>query len=226
MSDTIVRCTALSKRFRSAAEELSILDGLDLEVERGDSLAIVGSSGSGKSTLLSIIGGLDAPTGGSLTVDGAEIPSLATDRLAEFRMRTIGFIFQFHFLLKDFTALENVMLPALMAGARKRDAATRALSLLVEVGVEQRSGHYPSRLSGGERQRVAIARALVNDPALILADEPTGNLDAHNAAAIGDMLFGLAEARGKTLLIVTHDQGVAARAARRVELAEGRLRPA
>jgi lipoprotein-releasing system ATP-binding protein len=202
----------LVKNYVTPVETLRILQGLRFEVERGSSVAICGQSGCGKSTLLNILGGLDTLDAGSVTVAGREVSALNETALAAYRKTCVGFIFQFHYLLKDFTALENVMLPSFMAGSSKHAALARAKDLLDELGLPDRAQHLPSELSGGERQRVAVARALINDPDIILADEPTGNLDAENTHVVANLLFGVAEKLGKTLIVVTHDQRVAARA--------------
>ncbi|MDR1286923.1 MAG: ABC transporter ATP-binding protein [Treponema sp.] len=224
MSDGIIlRVSGIVKNYLSGAETLHILKGISFEIERGASLAITGRSGSGKSTLLNIIGGLDRTDSGSVSVGNTEISALPESALSSYRSRQVGFIFQFHYLLKDFTALENVMLPAYIAGMRKKDAAERARLLLGDVRLEDRTGHFPSQLSGGERQRVAVARSMVNDPDLVLADEPTGNLDPDNSAMVTELLYGAAEKRGKTLIVVTHDEKVAARAGLHCTLEDGTL---
>jgi lipoprotein-releasing system ATP-binding protein len=224
MSDDImVRAEGIVKNYISGAETLYILRGINLEIKRGLSVAISGSSGSGKSTLLNILGGLDVCDGGKAFVGGAEITALPEKSLSAYRSKKIGFIFQFHYLLKDFTALENVMLPAFIAGMKKKDALERARTLLSDVKLDDRTGHYPSQLSGGERQRVAVARSMVNDPDLILADEPSGNLDPDNSAMVAHLLYAGAEKWGKTLLVVTHDENVANRASSRFTLESGLL---
>jgi lipoprotein-releasing system ATP-binding protein len=205
-------------------ETLHILQGISFSVTRGTSLAVTGESGSGKSTLLNILGGLDRCDSGSVMVAGAEITGLSESGLSAYRRCRVGFIFQFHYLLKDFTALENVMLPAYIAGMKKKDAMEKARLLMGEVRLEDRLHHYPSQLSGGERQRVAVARSLVNDPDLVLADEPTGNLDAQNSAVVAELLYAGAEKWGTTLIVVTHDQNVAERAAMRYVLHNGAFR--
>ncbi|GHT82600.1 lipoprotein-releasing system ATP-binding protein LolD [Spirochaetia bacterium] len=220
----LVRVRDLVKTYTSGTETLHILQGVGFEIKRGSSVAVTGESGSGKSTLLNILGGLDRADSGSVMVGDAEIAGLSETALSIYRSRRVGFIFQFHYLLKDFTALENVMLPAYIAGLKKKAALERARLLLHEVGLEDRLQHYPSQLSGGERQRVAVARSLVNDPDLILADEPTGNLDAQNCALVAERLYSGAEKWGKTLMVVTHDKGVAERADLRYTLAGGILR--
>ncbi|MDR0602050.1 MAG: ABC transporter ATP-binding protein [Treponema sp.] len=217
----ILRVAGIVKNYVSGAETLHILKGISFEIERGASLAVTGQSGSGKSTLLNIIGGLDRSDSGAVTVGDTEISALPESALSSYRSRQVGFIFQFHYLLKDFTALENVMLPAYIAGMRKKDAVERARLLLCDVRLEDRMGHFPSQLSGGERQRVAVARSMVNDPDLVLADEPTGNLDPDNSAMVTELLYGAAEKRGKTLIVVTHDEKVASRAALRCTLEDG-----
>ncbi|TFG81408.1 MAG: ABC transporter ATP-binding protein [Spirochaetales bacterium] len=221
MNDAVIVCRGVCKVFSSEAEDLHILRGVDLDVLRGSSASITGPSGCGKSTLLSILGGLDRPSSGSVSVAETDLSRAGEDDLAAFRARVVGFVFQSHYLLKDFSALENVMLPAFMLLGDRREAEARALPLLEAVGLGDRLGHTPSKLSGGERQRVAIARALVNNPEIILADEPTGSLDEANASAVEDILFSVVEGRGATLLIVTHDARMAARAAYRYFLRDG-----
>ena len=210
-NDEMLSVCGLEKTYKTASETLTILKNLDMHVSRGTKCVIVGRSGSGKSTLLNIIGGLDTPTAGTVTVDGRIISDLPEGELTEYRQHFLGLVFQFHYLLKDFTALENVFFPAYMAGMAKKDAIEKARSLLNDVGLSDRADHLPSQLSGGERQRVAVARCLVNDPELILADEPTGNLDPANAVLIGDMLFKMADRYKKTLILVTHDMNLASK---------------
>jgi lipoprotein-releasing system ATP-binding protein len=221
----MVHAEGIVKNYVSGDESLHILRGISFDIPLGFSAAINGRSGSGKSTLLNILGGLDRSDGGRAVVGGEEITALPEKALAEYRSRKIGFIFQFHYLLKDFTALENVMLPAFIAGMGRRQALERARALLADVNLADRAGHYPSQLSGGERQRVAVARSMVNDPDLILADEPTGNLDPDNSALVADLLYASAEKWGKTLLVVTHDGKLAARASSRYTLENGLLSP-
>ncbi|AEF80303.1 ABC transporter ATP-binding protein [Leadbettera azotonutricia] len=220
---TVVRVEGLSKNFISGAETLHILKGIDFEAGQGSSVAVTGQSGSGKSTFLNIIGGLDRSDEGHVYVSGKDISGLSESGLSSYRQKSIGFIFQFHYLLKDFTALENVMLPAYMAGMKKKAAIEKAKALLSDVNLSDRAGHYPSQLSGGERQRVAAARAMINDPDMILADEPTGNLDPQNSAMVAELLYAGAEKWGKTLIVVTHDETVARRAMVRYTLENGRL---
>jgi lipoprotein-releasing system ATP-binding protein len=226
MNDVIVRCRGLHRSFESGIERLEILKSIDLELKRGDRASITGPSGCGKSTLLSILGGLDRPTGGLVQVGGQDISTADERSLSGFRARVIGFVFQFHYLLKDFTALENAMLPAFMAGGDRKVAEDKARPLLEAVGLGDRLNHIPAKLSGGERQRVAIARALVNDPVLILADEPTGNLDEASSQVVEDLLFAMVDRCGSTLLLVTHDQHLATRAGRRFVLSDGRIKEA
>ncbi|MHB9291071.1 lipoprotein-releasing system ATP-binding protein [Hollandina sp. SP2] len=223
MSKLLVAVKDLVKDYTSGTETLHILRGISFEVLQGSTVAVSGQSGSGKSTLLNILGGLDRCDGGSVDVAGVDITGLSENSLSGYRRDRVGFIFQFHYLLKDFTALENVMLPAYMAGMKKKAALEKARELLEEVHLNARLSHFPSALSGGERQRVAVARALVNDPDMILADEPTGNLDPDNSAAVAELLYGAAEKWGKTLMVVTHDETVARRAVYRYTLEGGGL---
>jgi len=220
---TLVRAINIVKNYVSGTETLHILKGINIEIAEGMSAAISGQSGSGKSTLLNIIGGLDRTDEGRVIIGDYEITSLSEREMSLYRSKQVGFIFQFHYLLKDFTALENVMIPAYIAGLKKKDAIERAMALLADVKLEDRSGHFPSQLSGGERQRVAVARSMINDPALILADEPTGNLDPQNSDIVAELLYAGAQKRGKTLIVVTHDNKVAARASRRLVLENGQL---
>jgi lipoprotein-releasing system ATP-binding protein len=222
-NENIIQIRNLEKTYKTECESLTILHNLNMNVKRGTKCVIVGKSGSGKSTLLNIIGGLDNATLGQVEVDGQMISSLSENNLSEYRKKILGLIFQFHYLLKDFTALENIFLPAYMAGDPKKIAMEKAKELLDAVGLSQRSNHLPSELSGGERQRVAVARALVNDPDLILADEPTGNLDPANALLIGDMLFNLSDKYKKTLILVTHDMTLASKGDVRYFLEKGSL---
>lgn len=223
MSDAVIECRGLRRVFESEAEELEILKGVDLAIGEGQCVSITGPSGCGKSTLLSILGGLDRPSSGTALVGGIDVATADERRLTELRARVVGFVFQFHYLLKDFTALENAMLPAYMLSGDRKAAISKARPLLEAVGLGDRLSHVPAKLSGGERQRVAIARALINDPRIVLADEPTGNLDRQSAAVVEDLLFELAASRGTTLLVVTHDRAMADRASRRLVLADGRL---
>jgi putative ABC transport system ATP-binding protein len=216
----MIELRGVSKTVQSGDQPLTILHPLSLTVPRGQTLAIIGPSGSGKSTLLGLIAGLDAPSSGSILIDGVDITTLDEDRLARLRGEKIGFVFQFFHLVPSLTALENILVPMEIAG--RRDARTRAQALLDEVGLHDRGHHYPSQLSGGEQQRIAIARALANDPPLILADEPTGNLDSKNGRHILDLLLQAGRARAATLVLVTHDPSVAAVADARLTLRDGR----
>lgn len=219
----VVRCGNLFKSFESQAETLHVLNGIDLDLPGNCSCSIMGASGSGKSTLLSILGGLERFDSGEATVGGYALHSLSEKDLPQFRSRLVGFVFQFHYLLKDFSAVENVALPAYMNGMPRKAAWEKAEILLEKVGMAARKDHFPSELSGGERQRTAIARALVNDPSVILADEPTGNLDAANAAAVRDLLFELPGISGATVILATHDKELAEAADLRFLLSGGRL---
>lgn len=209
MKNSIVSVKGLEKTFISASERLTVLSDLNLEIEEGKKIVIAGESGSGKSTLLNIIGGIESATKGLVRAGDRELTGLKEKELSKYRSEFVGLVFQFHYLLKDFTALENVYMPALIAGKPKKEAVEKARALLQDVGVYNRKDHIPSQLSGGERQRVSVARALINDPALILADEPTGNLDPANAALISQLLFSMVEKYNKTLLLVTHDMKIA-----------------
>lgn len=209
MKNSIVSVKGLEKTFISASERLTVLSDLNLEIEEGKKIVIAGESGSGKSTLLNIIGGIESATKGLVRAGELELTGLKEKELSKYRSEFVGLVFQFHYLLKDFTALENVYMPALIAGKPKKEAVEKARALLQDVGVYNRKDHLPSQLSGGERQRVSVARALINDPALILADEPTGNLDPANAALISQLLFSMVEKYNKTLLLVTHDMKIA-----------------
>ena len=222
----IVHIENLEKTYVSTGETLTVLKALDLSVEEGSKVVITGESGCGKSTLLNIIGGIDSATSGIVRSGGRDITALDENAQADYRSHFLGFVFQFHYLLKDFTALENVYLPAYMAGVSKKDAISRAERLLEDVGLQDRLYHLPSELSGGERQRAAVARALINDPHLILADEPTGNLDPVNAEIVGNLLFSIADKYRKTLIMVTHDQNLAAKGSVRYSIAGGKLEAA
>ncbi|MGE3275800.1 MAG: ABC transporter ATP-binding protein [Vicinamibacterales bacterium] len=216
----MIRLTGVSKTVQSGGRPLTILHPMDLEVPDGQLLAIIGPSGSGKSTLLGLIAGLDAPSGGRIEIAGTDITGLDEDALARLRGEKIGFVFQFFHLVPSLTALENILVPMEIAG--RRDARARAQRLLDEVGLHDRGHHYPSQLSGGEQQRVAIARALANDPPLILADEPTGNLDSTNGRHILDLLLAVKASRQATLVLVTHDPSIADLADARLTLRDGR----
>jgi len=223
MSDSIISVKSLCKHYQSGTETLTILDDLSFTVPRGKSAAVQGQSGCGKSTLLNILGGLDKSDSGLVTVGGVTISGLAEKDLTEYRRKKIGFVFQFHYLLRDFTALENVMLPGYVGGMKKKAALDKAEKLLADLGLSSRLFHYPSQLSGGERQRVAVARSMINDPDLILADEPTGNLDPHSSMAVAELLYQAAETWRTNLVVVTHDAQVAEKAQLHFELAEGKM---
>lgn len=209
MNELILDVSGLKKSYVTPVENLLIFEDLDLQVFKGESVVIAGKSGSGKSTLLNIIGGLDHSDSGSVIMNGCDISKLKESELTAFRQKVLGFVFQFHHLLKDFTALENVFLPAYMAGMSKKNAMEKARALLDDVGLSERASHLPGELSGGERQRVAVARSLINDPQIVLADEPTGNLDPENAVLIGELLFNITRQYQKTLIMVTHDMNLA-----------------
>jgi lipoprotein-releasing system ATP-binding protein len=213
----------LSKEYVDGPRVVRVLSGLDLEIEKGERVAIVGESGVGKSTLLHILGTLDRPTGGEVWFDGENLTSKSDRDLANFRNREIGFIFQFHHLLPDFTALENVMMPALIAGTATEAARQRATELLTRVGLAERLEHRPGELSGGEQQRVAVARALVQEPRAILADEPTGNLDPVTGEGVQDLLLELNREHDITLVIVTHSATLAGAMDRTLRLSAGRI---
>jgi putative ABC transport system ATP-binding protein len=221
MPEPIIRAEALTKIVRSGDAPLTILDNVTFEVEPGASIAVVGASGSGKTTLLGLLAGLDRPTSGEIRIDGATLSGLDEDALAAMRQRLLGFVFQSFQLLPALTALENVMLPQELAGAA--DAEARARIWLDRVGLARRTTHYPRQLSGGEQQRVAIARAFAGEPKLLMADEPTGNLDGATGAEIADLMFRLNREHGTTLVLVTHDLTLAARCGRRLSLAAGRI---
>ena len=207
--NNIITINQLEKTYISKGETLTILKDLSLLVPEGQKVIVVGESGSGKSTLLNIIAGIDSATKGTVIAGDWNISELKEKDLTDYRANFLGLVFQFHYLLKDFTALENVFLPAYMKGLGKKEAIEKAKVLLEDVGLADRMTHLPNELSGGERQRVAVARALINDPKLILADEPTGNLDPANATMISDLLFSMVEKHKKTLILVTHDSKIA-----------------
>ena len=223
MSETVLEACGLTKVFQSGREELRILDGLDLKVTSGRSLAIVGASGSGKSTLLYALGGLDRPTDGRVLYEGREVFGRSDEELAAWRNQVIGFVFQFHHLLGDFTALENAAMPARLAGYTQEAAEAHALPLLDRVGLSGRLGHKPGELSGGEQQRVALARALVMNPRVLLADEPTGNLDGRSAGSVNSLIMELVAEKNLAAVIVTHNSQLAALVDEPLELVSGRL---
>jgi lipoprotein-releasing system ATP-binding protein len=218
-----VEVHGLTKIFVHGGRKLPILRGIDLTLDSGEMVAVVGASGVGTSTLLHILGTLDTPTSGSLLFDGVDLTRLAPSALAAFRNRSIGFVFQFHHLLPEFTAHENVMMPALIARTARSEAEDRARQILVRVGLAERLTHRPGELSGGEQQRVALARALILGPKLLLADEPTGNLDSRTGAEVHELFFELNRERGMTMLIVTHNPALAGGMPRRLHMVDGRL---
>ena len=219
----VLRCSQLSKTYKQGEIETKVLDGLSLEVEQGELLAIVGSSGCGKSTFLHLAGALDVPTSGQVLINDIDIHQLSDKKRAKFRNDHIGFIYQFHHLMMEFSAIENVAMPLLIRGDKPKKAQLLATEMLTQVGLGHRLEHRPSQLSGGERQRVAIARALVTEPSLILADEPTGNLDSDTAEQIYQLIRRLNKEIGTSFVVVTHDLALAARMDRQVKLSHGKL---
>ncbi len=223
MSNLILHCQDLVKVYQDAAEQVEVLKGVQLDVQKGESIAVVGSSGSGKSTLLHILGTLDKPTSGQVLICSQDVAKLDRKQQAAFRNKHLGFIYQFHHLLMEFTALENVAMPLLIAGVDAKTAQQKAKEMLDKVGLSHRASHKPAKLSGGERQRVAIARAVVAEPDLVLADEPTGNLDKVNAQRIYELLMALQNDLGTSFIVVTHDLELASKLTRTVVLDEGVL---
>ena len=209
------------KNITKSFGSLQVLKGIDLHINKGEIVSIVGPSGAGKTTLLQIIGTLDKPDSGSIVIDGIDVSNLSKAKLSDFRNRHLGFVFQFHQLLPEFTALENIMIPAFIAGTSQSEAKERAMELLKFMGLEDRAGHKPNELSGGEKQRVAVARALVNKPAVILADEPSGSLDSKNKAELQQLFFDLIDKFGQTFVIVTHDESLAATTDRTIHMKDG-----
>ncbi|KIQ98429.1 lipoprotein-releasing ABC transporter ATP-binding protein LolD [Lysobacter sp. A03] len=222
--DVVLACTGLGMVYAEGKMRTPVFDGLELEVRKGETVAIVGASGAGKSTLLHLLGGLDTPTAGDVYVDGHWMSALSDTARGQLRNRALGFVYQFHHLLPEFTALENVMLPVLLGGEKVATARDRARDLLESVGLGHRLEHKPGELSGGERQRAAVARALVNRPACVLGDEPTGNLDEKTAAHVFDQMLELNREHRTSLVLVTHDRRLASRLDRVLELHQGRLR--
>ncbi|MBW9461435.1 MULTISPECIES: lipoprotein-releasing ABC transporter ATP-binding protein LolD [Kluyvera] len=223
MNKILLQCDNLCKRYQEGNVQTDVLHNVSFSIGEGEMMAIVGTSGSGKSTLLHLLGGLDTPTTGDVIFSGQPMSKLSSAAKAELRNQKLGFIYQFHHLLPDFTALENVAMPLLIGKKKTAEITTRALEMLKAVGLEHRASHRPSELSGGERQRVAIARALVNNPRLVLADEPTGNLDAKNADSIFKLLGELNQSQGTAFLVVTHDLQLAKRMGRQLEMRDGHL---
>ncbi|AER56559.1 ABC transporter ATP-binding protein [Pseudoxanthomonas spadix BD-a59] len=221
---TVIRAEALAKTYAEGKMRTPVFDGLDLAVQAGETVAIVGASGAGKSTLLHLLGGLDTPTSGEVYVAGQQMSRLSNAARGQLRNRALGFVYQFHHLLPEFTALENVMMPVALAGQDMAVARQRASVLLEQVGLGHRLEHKPGELSGGERQRAAVARALVNRPACVLGDEPTGNLDEKTAQTVFNLMLELNRAQKTSLVLVTHDRRLAARLDRTLELHQGRLR--
>ena len=216
-TDSMIQLHGITKSFGS----LQVLRGIDLQVNRGEVVAIVGPSGAGKTTLLQIMGTLDRPDEGEVIIDGENVSRLSATKIAHFRNKNIGFVFQFHQLLPEFTALENVMIPALIGGTSKKEARQRAQELLDFMGLADRAEHKPNHLSGGEKQRVAVARALVNHPAVVFADEPSGSLDTHNKEELHRLFFDLRDRMGQTFVIVTHDEALASQTDRTIHMLDG-----
>jgi lipoprotein-releasing system ATP-binding protein len=223
MSSSLLEVRNLRKSFRTEKSQVDVLNGIDLSVAVGDTIALVGASGAGKSTLLQVIGTLDRPTSGEVLFQGNDVFKMGNGELASFRNRSIGFVFQFHHLLPEFTALENVMMPGLISGLAKEMVRESASALLCDVGLSHRLTHKPGELSGGEQQRVAIARALVLSPAILMADEPTGNLDRKTSEEVHEILAGIQDRTGLTLIIVTHNERLAARMGKTIRLVDGRI---
>ena len=215
----MIEIKGVTKSFGS----LQVLKGIDLRIEKGEIVSIVGPSGAGKTTLLQILGTLDKPDSGSVVVDGIETSTLSTNKLSEFRNTHLGFVFQFHQLLPEFTAIENIMIPAYIAGMKNKEARSRAEELLAFMGLSDRATHKPNELSGGEKQRVAVARALMNNPVVILADEPSGSLDSKNKEELHKLFFELRDKFGQTFVIVTHDETLATLTDRTIHLKDGRI---
>ncbi len=216
----MIKLEGITKSFGS----LQVLKGIDLEINKGEIISIVGPSGAGKTTLLQIMGTLDEPDAGVVQIDGTVVSRMKEKELSAFRNKNIGFVFQFHQLLPEFTALENVMIPALIAGVSSKEAHERAMKILDFMGLVGRASHKPNELSGGEKQRVAVARALINDPAVILADEPSGSLDTHNKEDLHQLFFDLRDRLGQTFVIVTHDEGLAKITDRTVHIVDGMIK--
>lgn len=222
----ILRASNIHKSYHMGDSVLHVLKGIDLSIPEGEILAIVGHSGAGKSTLLHILGGLDTPTSGTVDVKGDRLSAMNEVKLADFRNSRIGFVFQFHHLLPEFTALENTVMPGLIAGRKKAEVYEEAEQLLIEVGLKERLKHKPRELSGGELQRIAVARALVNDPLLVLSDEPSGNLDLKTSRSLHQLMWDIVKMKQKTFIIVTHNRELAAETDRIVEIYDGKIKMA
>ena len=216
----MIKLEGITKSFGS----LQVLKGIDLEINKGEIVSIVGPSGAGKTTLLQIMGTLDEPDAGNVQIDGTVVSRMKEKELSAFRNKNIGFVFQFHQLLPEFTALENVMIPAFIAGVSSKEANEPAIRILDFMGLAERASHKPNELSGGEKQRVAVARALINDPAVILADEPSGSLDTHNKEDLHQLFFDLRERLGQTFVIVTHDEGLSKITDRTIHMVDGMIK--
>ncbi len=224
--DAVLEAKGVFRSFQTGSVILDVLKGVDLEIYQGEIVALIGPSGSGKSTLLHILGALDRPDKGSINLDSVEVFSLNDKELAHLRNRTVGFVFQFHHLLPEFSALENVMLPKLIAGEGIKSIENKAMELLDEVGLKDRKDHKPGELSGGEQQRVAVARALINDPKIVIADEPSGNLDRNTAESLHNLILELSRSRNQTFVLATHNLELAQRANRIFRLKDGQVEPA